>query len=161
MEQQAPEFEFGFVKPSFITGFLVIWSCTSFIFIKPIIISSADVVDKDDSQDQKADDDKQQTEDDDHCTLENIVDVLSPHPGLGELLVHALPDLVSVIIVILVINLVSVFIISFIVYYHDNIDNASEVTLEIGIDFKIDKELISIVMLVLYLVCTNPEPAFM
>ena len=144
MEQQAPEFEFGFVKPSFITGFLVIWSCTSFIFIKPIIISTAHVVDKDDSQDQKADDDKQQTEDEDHCTLENIVDVLGPHPGLGELLVHALPDLVSVIIVILVINLVSVFIISLIVYYHDNIENASEVTIQIGLDFKIDKESISL-----------------
>ena len=140
MEQQAPEFEFGFVKPSFITGYLIIWFCTTFIFI----ISTANVVYKDDSQDQEADDDKQKTEDEDHCTLETIVDVLSPHPGLGELLVHALPDLVSVIIVILVIYLVSVFIISFIVYYHDNSDNASEVTIEIGLDFKIDMELISL-----------------
>ena len=81
---------------------------------------------------QKADDDKQQTEDDNHCTLENIVDVLGPHPGLGELLVHALPDLVSVIIVILVIDLVCVFVISFIVYCHDN---ESGVTIEIGHDF--------------------------
>ena len=145
MEQQAPQVEFCFFKPSFITDYLVIWSCTTFIFMKSIIISTtANVVDKNDSQDQEADYDQQKTEDEDHCTLENIVDVLTPHPGLGELLVHALPDLVSVIIVILVIYLVSVFIISFIVYYHDNSDNASEVTIEIGLDFKIDKELISL-----------------
>ena len=43
--------------------------------MKSIIISTtANVVYKDDSQDQEADDDKQKREDEDHCTLETIVD---------------------------------------------------------------------------------------
>ena len=55
-------------------------------------------VDEDDRQ--KADDDRDQDRDGDQGPLQNLQHVSEPPPHLGELLVHALPELVPVIVVL-------------------------------------------------------------
>ena len=51
---------------------------------------------------QEADDDSDQDRDGDQGPLQNLQHVSEPPPDLGELLVHALPELVSVIVVLVV-----------------------------------------------------------
>ena len=51
---------------------------------------------------QEADDDSDQDRDGHQGPLQNLQHVREPPPDLGELLVHALPELVSVIVVLVV-----------------------------------------------------------